>query len=195
MSKGESMESRYKIYGVVIVALILLYGVNFSQFDKVVIPTPGRIRAKETQIKQLDAQLSNLNKEQEKRLEQRARIRQLVADFYAAKGKVLTTEIQLEIERLGKRSNVILSQVGAPKPTDISDNIQAIDVTVSSTASIKNISSFLKEIDQHKPILVWHNCQIRPNKDKDPTAVAITGIIRAYVIKDEITDYIEGAAL
>lgn len=180
---------------VIILVLAVVYGVRFLNFDSFVIPTNSLIADQKQKIKQLHAEIANLEKLKEKRKEKREKIEALVRDFWFKKGKLPTNQIQNTVERLGKRSGLPLSKVGAPKPVEISENLRAVDITVSSTTSIEMLSKFLREIENHDPVLTWDTCIIRPNRTKEPTAVNISGKIRAYVAEEIVTDYIEGESL
>ena len=182
MSLTTKFSKRQITYGVIIGVILVAYVFRFISFGEVVIPTRGRIDGEYQRIKKLRAQLNNLNKAAGKNKEARERIADLTSSYWRKNGKSLTNQIQLKIERIGRKAGLTLKKVGAPKVSELSDNVEAIDVTVSSSASIKELSRFLEEIDKHEPKLVWYTCVVRPNRTKNPTAVNISGRLRAYVL-------------
>ena len=192
MAAKRSLTRRQKAYWLIIIVLLMCYVLNFSDFDGVVLPTGNRINDQKKKIKQLNAELLNLEKLVEKRHEKKLEIKGMSEDFWFSTDKVPTNVIQQRIERIGKKTGVTLNKVGAPKIVDISENIQAVDITISSTTSIKNISDFLREIENNRPVLVWNNCIIRPNRTKEPTAVNLAGKLRAYVMGPAVSTYLSG---
>ena len=120
-------------------------------FGGLQIPTRGVIEHEKQKIKQLHARLANLRKAEGKFEEELQDLTTLTQDFWPSKGKTLTNQVQQKIERLGRKSGITLKKVGAPKVIEVTDNIEAIDVTVSSTTSMKDLAKFLKEIENHHP--------------------------------------------
>ncbi len=185
--------SRNKIYGIIVTVLVLLYSVKFLSFESFVLPTSGRIDVQRQKIKQLEAELSNLEKMSMIREDKKARIKEISRGFWKSHGeKIPTNEIQLKIERIGKKSGVNLNKVGAPKIAEVSDNIRVVDVSVSSTTNTKSLTEFLREINNHDPKLFWNDCVIRPNRTKEPTAVNISGKLRTYLLAGDALTYLEG---
>ncbi len=191
MSNSKTTGHR-KIYSAIIIILVLCYAVKFMNIDNVVVPTSKLIKDQKHKIKLLKAELVNIEKLIEKRKEKKEKLGRMSSQYWQSTDKLPTNEIQQKIERIGKKNGVILNKVGAPKITDVSDNIQAIDITISSTTSIKNVSDFLQDIENEHPLLIWHNCVIRPNRTKDPTLVSISGKVRAYILKPTVENYLSG---
>ena len=185
------LSKRQKVYVVLVLLLVVGNGIRFMSFGGIALPTKKRINTERLKIKQQLRELSNLEGIKEKRGENRGRVQRLTQDFWQSTGKTMTNQVQLKIERLGRKTGVNLKNVGAPKLIEISDNINAVDVTVSSTTSIKEFSKFLREIENHHPKLIWNNCVIRPNRMKAPTAINVSGKIRAYVLAQAASDYLE----
>ncbi len=192
---SRKITGRQKSYYALIIILILFYGVKFMNIDNVVIPTSKLIKEQKQKIKLLNAELTNMQKLIEKRKEKKEKLGRMVSQYWQSTDKMPTNQIQQKIERLGKKNGVTLNKVGAPKIVDVSDNIRAIDITISSTTSIKNVSDFLQDIENERPLLIWHNCVIRPNRTKDPTAVNISGKVRAFIIEPTVDNYLTGQQL
>ena len=182
---------RQKILALIVLILIVGNGIRFLRFDNIVLPTQSRIDREQQTIKQTRTVLSNLNKEKDKRRENKERLRSLTKDFWSTTEKAATNQVQLKIERLGRKTGITLKNVGAPKLIELSDNVNAVDVTVSSTTSIKEFSKFLREIQNHNPKLIWNNCVIRPNRMKSPTAINISGKIRAFILAKSASEYLQ----
>ena len=191
----KNLSKRQKLYAVAIVVLVAFYGFMYMPSAGVTLPTNSRIERERQKIRQLRQELTNFEKSQEKRAENKERIKSLTRGFWPSDGKIPTNQIQLKIERLGRRSGVTLKTVGAPKSVDISENINAVDITVSSTTSIKDFGKFMREIENHRPRLIWNNCVIRPNRLKSPTAINVSGKVRAYVLTKAATAYLEEAQM
>ncbi len=192
---NSKITGRQKGYYALIIVLVLCYGVKFMNIDNLIIPTPKLIKEQKQKIKQLKAELTNMEKLIKKRKEKKEKLRGMVSRYWQSTDEIPTNEIQQKIERLGKKNGVILNKVGAPKIVDVSDNIRAIDITISSTTSIKSVSDFLQNIENEHPLLIWHNCVIRPNRTKDPTAVNISGKIRAFIMESTVENYLTGKQL
>ena len=183
---------RHIMYGTIIILLVAFYLMRFVKFDNLVIPTKKLIERQNLKIKQLENELANKEKLIEKRKAKKEKLSIMTSRYWQATDKIPTNKIQQKIERLGKKNGVTLNKVGAPKIVDVSDNIRAIDITISSTTSIKNVSDFLQDLENERPLLTWHNCVIRPNRTKEPTAVNISGKVRAYIIEPAVENFING---
>ncbi len=179
-----------KIYAIVIISLIAGYAFVHLKPAGFVIPFPGRIDGQERRIKQLKVELKNLETIQRQRAAKRQELAARTASYWPHDGKIPVNQIQQKIERLGQVSGVTLNKVGAPKTVEINDTIMAVDVSVSSTTNIKDLSNFLREIANHAPRLVWSNCIIRPNRTKEPTAVTISGTVRTYLLSESALAYL-----
>ena len=188
------LTKRQKLYVAIVFLLLALNFGKFLSFNSLKIPTKGKIQDEKQKIIRLQAQLSNLKKAGNKRDEELERLASLTKDFWPSSGKAVTNKIQQKIERLGRKSGVTLKKVGAPKIAEITDNIEAIDITVSSTTKMKDLAKFLKEIENHHPKLIWNNCVIRPNRTKSPTAVNISGKVRAYILSKTASEFMNSEA-
>ena len=195
MSWIRQLSRRHKVSVFIVLLLIVANGFRFLRFDNFVVPTKKGVDREQQKIKQLKRTLENLETAKKKREENKKRVQSLTQDFWPSTGKTTTNQVQLKIERLGRKTGVNLKNVGAPKLVEISDNINAVDVTVSSTTSIKEFSKFLREIENHHPKLIWNNCVIRPNRMKSPTAINVSGKIRAYILAQAASDYLGEEAL
>ena len=195
MISSKRFSRKQKLYGVIILILAFFYGFKFVGNDRFVIPTRSRINEEKQKVQQLQAQLSNLEKSKAKSEYKKQRLSALTRGYWPFDGKALTNKIQRKIQRLGNRTGVTLKKVGAPKIIDVSDHVRAIDVTVSTTTSIKDFSNFIREVDNHHPKLIWHNCVVRPNHTKNPTAVNVSGKVRAYILAESVSEYIQSKSL
>ncbi len=154
---------------------------------------PGtKIKKMHQRNQQLQTSVTNLRKEQEKKEAMRLSLTDLTADYWPANGKLPVNEMQLKIERLGQKTGVTLNTVSAPKTIDINDHVRAIDISISATTTIRDIAAFLEEIDQHQPRLFWINCVLRPDNIKSPSAVSLSGTVRAYLLNKEAAEYLAG---
>ena len=195
------MGKKKAIYGVLIAILVLLYvaqfaGVKFSGFGGSGIPTEGAIENAKKKVTSLQVELAELYARERERDDKRLQLLDRTAPFWRVTGEKLpTTEVQTRIERLALRSNVKLAKVGAPKTVEVSDDIQAIEVTISTTTSIRDFAEFAREVENHVPMLEIHYCSIRPNRVKDPNSIIVQGRIRAYVLSRAARDYLAGVSV
>lgn len=106
----------------------------------------------------------------------------LSKSLWAGTSAMPTNEIQTTIERLGAQAGVRLNRVGVPRVVDLSDHLKAVEVQISAQTSSEALGRFLQAVDNQRPLLEWAACSLSPNTPLNPTAVMLTGKLRALVL-------------
>lgn len=184
-------KKRYTLYVILFMLLVGGYAYTLLDLGEVNLPTRARIREQRKNLRHQQQKLQDFIALQNTRETLREEVAQLALGYWRADSKKPpTTEIQSKIERLGNQTGVRLNRVGAPKIVEISDNLVAVEVQISSATSIRKFARFCRELENHRPRLVWEYCSIRPNRQKDPTGILLSGRVRAYVLSREASAYL-----
>jgi hypothetical protein len=179
---------RHIIYAVLFLGLALGWANKLGWLEKVQPPTEGLLKKREAVLQDSVNKRNELQIEQKKRLAKRAKLEYLASDYWQSTGKIPSSEIQSRIERIGKRAGLQLQKVGNPDVKEISDNIKAVDVQIHTTTNIRDLAEFCRHIENNTPQLVFHQCNIRTNKNM----VTVSGKIRAYVLGRNATAFVSG---
>lgn len=170
------------------VAVLLL--VRIRQYTSVFTPSEtwrGRIA-------QLQTDLRQAQQEAEARAQVMGETKVLGQGFFSGDPDAAKNEITRQIEQLGKQSGIRFNRLDRPTVRELSPNVQAVDVRLYAVTDIGSVGKFLGAVDQHRPLLVWDTCLLRPDRLKDPRNVILSGAVRGYVLGPEAQKLLAGGA-
>jgi hypothetical protein len=192
MAGNAKLSAKYTIYGILIVVLVGFYVLR-SMDIKLTLPTRAKVEAEKRQALRLREDIQQAALSVAENDAARLDLDNQTADFWTSNGRVPTNQVQAHIEKLARKSGLRLNKVGPPKIIEVSNHIRAIEVTISSSTTMKSTSAFVAAVERNTPgALEWYNCTIRPNRTKDPTGVTLAGKIRAYVLTAEASEFLAG---
>ena len=161
-------------------------------------PTTKTIAAERTRLKKRRRQLAELEKRLAARDVELENLRAAAAPFWkiadrnAAKQKGF---IQTEVNRLIDRANIrgVDYQVMNPKRSEVPGkaHVYRVEVTVNITASMKEVTRVLEQIERSPRWLLWGQCSITPYSLREPNKVRLTGTIRAYVLSPDAVAFLQ----
>ncbi|NLF17662.1 MAG: hypothetical protein GX595_10450 [Lentisphaerae bacterium] len=165
------------------------------------LPTAARVRAEEDLLEKRREQLRTLEDQRSARAAQLEELRSLAAPLWliedrnAARQKTL---LQNEVNRVLAKANIrgVDYQVVNPRRLDLPDKtlIYEVEATVNMTASMREISRVLAEVDRSPQTLTWSQCSIAPLNLRDTSKVRLTGTLRARVLSPEAVALVRGGS-
>lgn len=182
------MSNRWKTVLIIVLAAMCVY--VYARRIDLAFPTVNAVAAKEKSIAALRLELSQARAAQRLLDQQMADAKALSTYFWLNTGRAPKAEIKQAIEGLGSRTGLSFTRLDRPEAKQIGDDVDAVDLRVHATTDAKTLARFMRAVDEHKPILQWHNCLIRPDRYRDPKAIIISGVIRGYVLGAEATAFL-----
>lgn len=162
------------------------------------IPTRAGIEAEQDELDRRRGQLQELQAQLATQEGDVASLRRVAAPLWKISDRSAARQkgiIQREVNRLIDRANIrgVDYQVMNPKRREIPemDHVYEVEVTVNITASMKEITRVLAEIDQSERLLNWSQCSITPYNLRDPNKVRLTGTLRALVLSPDVVEFLE----
>jgi len=171
----------------------------FAAFPE--LPTQGAIVTERELLGKRQGQLAELEEKLAAQQGELAALRDAAAPLWMIDDRNVAKQkgfIQTEVNRLIDQASIrgVDYQVMNPKRNDIPDktHVYDVEVTVNITASMKEITRVLEQIELSPRELTWGQCSITPYNLRDPSKVRLTGTIRARVLSPDAVDFLKPAA-
>jgi len=165
------------------------------------LPTAGRIRDEQALLQKRRDQVQALQEQIDAREAQVNELKQLTASFWMIDDRNAARQkgfLQNEVNRVLGKANIrgVDYQVINPRRLDIQDKTQVyeVEVTVNMTASMREISRVLAEVDRSPQTLAWSQCTIAPLNLRDTSKVRLTGTLRALALAPEAVALVRGGS-
>ena len=180
------------------VAILFFRKRVFAMFPE--FPTPMAIAEERSMLAKRRKQLAELESRLAAQESELANLRALAAPFWQIGDRSVGKQkgfIQTEVNKLIDRANIrgVDYQVMNPKRVEIPDktHVYGVEVTVNITASMKEITRVLEQIERSPRRLSWGQCSITPYNLRDPNKVRLTGTVRARVLSPDAVAFLEPA--
>ena len=182
---------RHRLLAVVVV-LGMLVALKYANLPLERLPLPENIRTQERQLLKRRRQLAELQAEREKRKQAFAALQQAAEPFWQIQGKTPAVEVPSEFAKLARQAQVKIEQVGAPRSGKVLDlnHVREVEFSVRLTASMREVSRLMAQMERDKNVFYWSRCNIRPDNKRDPKAVVLTGQIRVLVLTPEASKFL-----
>jgi len=181
----QQMSSKQRLLAVVAVALAVPVALRYVDLGGVNLPLPKIIDARESELRQRQKQLSDLQEKRRQRGEVLTRLRSdLEPYFWQLDSSVPATAMQSEIDRLGRRARVTIQTLGAPQTNDFTENIRSVEMSLRLNLTMREIARLMAEFENADHRVFWTQCSIRPNNPRDPTGVVFSGRIQALLLSE-----------
>ncbi|MCK5801359.1 MAG: hypothetical protein KAI66_00935 [Lentisphaeria bacterium] len=101
-------------------------------------------------------------------------------------------EVVDEFDKLARAASVMGVRIASPRESKFmgSSEIKQVEVTVSLTASMREITRLLNAIEKSSKHFHWSQCTLRPDNQKAPTKVRMTGRVRALVLSRDAEEFL-----
>ena len=192
-----SKKQRLSVMGLLVVllsaALVFTYGgIPYSD-----LPLPGNITAQERELKRLRGTVKKLRRAHRRRDRQMEDLRRLAAPFWVLDTQGAAADVVAELRKLTRDAQVTPQSVrlSRDKPEKYTEYVQSVEITVQITDTMKNISRFLKTLEESDRAFFWKTCTIRPDNANDPKKAVFNGRIQALLLSPEATALVEGGGL
>lgn len=181
-----SFTKKQKIMGGLAGGLVLLVAMVYLRPLLAQLPTRAALVERERELKQLYGRLQRLEQHQRQVAQEQAVLRRHATRFlHGARGRVLTTVLQNDLQNLARLERVTLRSVSAPRAREVSAYIRSVEVSVRIQGDMQEIGRFLARLDASQPKFFWASCTIRPINMREPSVLDLSGRIEALYVVDD----------
>ncbi len=160
------------------------------------LPLPQTIRQQEAMLRAKRKSLKKLQVEEAQRQQEFVRLQEQAKPLWQVQGKTPAVEVVAEFNKLVRQAQVKPKTVGKPRSNKYLDfsEIREVDFPVQLTASMKEVSRMLAQLDGARQVFSWSSCSIRPDNIRSPKTVRLTARIRALVLSGEASKFLSNSA-
>jgi Tfp pilus assembly protein PilO len=193
-AKGNSGSGRKKILLLIMLALAVVLAMQFSGLSIGELPTQEAIEQQGKSLRSAQKRLRKLTKQNRHEDKQLAELNAMAAPLWQISGRVSEQEVREQLERLAREAKVSLPRITTMKRSSVQgyDYIDEVELSITWTATMKEITRLLYQIDTSKRVFRWTNCSIRPVNPRDPKEVKLMGRLRALVLNTEAQTMLTG---
>ena len=192
-----SKKQRLSVMGLFVV--LLSVGLVFTYVDIPYsdLPLPGNIRDQEKELKRLRGTVRKLRRARRRRERQMEELRSLAAPFWVLDSKGSAAVVRAELTNLGRAEGVSPQDVDLKrdKPEPFTDYVESVEISVQFRDTMKNVSRYLRMLEESDRAFYWKNCTIRPDNPREPKQVVLNGRIQALLLSPEAAALVEGGGL
>ncbi len=158
------------------------------------LPLRRNIQKLEQELEERRTELAELKAGRKARLDAITRMRRKAQPFWLTETQNPLVQVPTEFTKLARLAQVTVQRPGDPRKTKVLDmtHVSQIEFSVRATASMREISRLLAEVEQSQHKFYWGVCQIRPDNRRTPQQAVMTGRIRALVLSPEASKFISG---
>jgi hypothetical protein len=184
---GTSGSRRKKILLLVTLVLAAVFALQFSGLSIGELPTRSLIEQEGKSLRTATKRLRKLSRQNVRQDRELSELQAMAAPFWQVSGRVSEQEVREQLDRLARRAKVSLPRIQNPRRSSLQgyDYIDEVELTISWTATMKEITRFLYEIEKSDKVFQWTDCSIRPVNPRAPKEVRLTGKLRALVLNTE----------
>lgn len=195
---ANTSNSKGKMVFLVVVLIIVTILLVRQYLPMVQIPTNGRI-AEEEQV--LQSKVNDLAVQKHTTAEwqhELAQLRKKSTGFWVRvrTGMPVESEVLEEFNNVARLASVNI-QSREPRLVKVPNAtyIQEVEIRIELRGvTMREFSRLLRELSRNRRKFHWVSCRIDPDNVQKPTAVRVTGRLRAYVLTEEGTKLLGSAA-
>ncbi len=179
---------RRKILLLLVLVLAVVFALQFSglSFDEV--PTGTLIEEQAKQLRTSRKLLAKLSQEDLQDENHLAELRVDASPFWTVESEAgAIQEIRANFDRIARKAMISKQQVFSPDKADIPnyDYLYEVTFSVTITATMKEITRLLYEMERADHVFQWTQCSITVTNRRNPTEVRLNGKVRAVVLRPE----------
>ncbi len=95
------------------------------------------------------------------------------------------TLLREKVEKSAVNAELKLSSLGALRTSKIDDFMKSYEISLSTTASISKLVTFIKKLGRGTPKIYWVQYSIRPDNMRDPQNILFNGTVKMVCIESE----------
>jgi len=188
------LNGRQRAMLAVVLVLAVLLGLQYVSVPLEELPLPSSIAALEGKLEKRREALAKLEAHRSEGQDALAKLGEKAGPFWQIQGKDPKVEVPNEFARLARKAQVTIQQVGAPRTEKVLDltHVRAVEFSVRLTASMREISRLMAQIERSERVFYWSRCNIRPDNKRAPKTAVLNGRIRALVLSAEASKFLSG---
>ncbi len=189
--KWNALSFRQKLLCVVAAAMACIIAVKYANVDSGALPLDTTLERRMDALKSERARLVKMRRRQDRRMNELAELkRQITPYIWRMNTGLPATEVQSEIEKIARSAHTTIQTMGSPRTTDVGDRLRAVEISVSLTGSMREISRFLYGLHVSGRRFYWDSCRIRPTNLNDISSLNLSGALKAYYTIPELEENI-----
>ena len=189
-----SKKQRLSIMALSVIGLSVALVFTYADIPYSDLPLPGNITAQEKELKRLRKTVKKLRRAHARRARQMDALRHVAAPFWVLDSKGSAAVVQTELDKLARSAEVTPQSVRLTrdKPERFTDYVETVEITVQFRATMKDISRYLKTLEESDRAFYWKSCTIRPDNPRDPKQAVLNGKIQALLLSSEAAALVAG---
>jgi hypothetical protein len=158
------------------------------------VPTRHSIEDEVSSLEERRKDLAVMRKKVEEVDEARAALRAKASPFWQIESKNAEQAVVAEFTKIARRAQVSTHRVDKPRRNKVLDlnDVFEVEFSVQVTASMREVSRLLAEIEASEQRFYWTQCSIRPDNIRAPKNVRLIGRLRALVLSSEASEFLSG---
>ena len=187
-TNGDPGARRRKILLLLVLVLTVVFTLQFSGLSLAELPTRALIEEQTNQLRTARKLLAKLSRERIQDERHLAELRAEASPFWnVVSEQHADQEIRESFDRVARKAQISKQQVFSPRKANLSNYgyLYEVEFSVSLTATMKEITRLLYEMEKSDHVFQWTQCSITVTNRRAPTEVRLSGKIRAVVLRPE----------
>lgn len=185
---GDRAARRRKILLLLVSVLAVVFALQFSGLSFEEFPTKALIEEQAKQLRTSRKRLAKLSRENVQGENRLAELRAKASPFWTVESEQgALQEIRSNFDRIARKAMISKQQVFSPRKADLPnyDYLYEVEFSVTITATMKEITRLLYEMEKADHVFQWTQCSITVTNRRTPTEVRLNGKVRAVVLRPE----------
>lgn len=172
----------------VALALAVVFAIQFSNLLPGELPTRSLIEQQTGELRAARRQLGRVSGENRRDEYRLAELQDRAAPFWTVSSeRQAEQEIRQHFDRVARNAQISKHQTHQPRSAQLAnhDYLQEVEFSVTLTATMREITRLLSEMEKTDHLFQWTQCSISVLNRRAPTEVRLTGKVRALVLRPE----------
>ena len=156
------------------------------------VPTRSSISSEVGHLEGLRKDLAVMRKKVSELEQERDALRRKATPFWQVESKNAEQAVVAEFTKIARRAKVSTHRVDKPRKNRVLDlnDVFEIEFSVQVTASMREVSRLLAEMELSEQRFYWTQCSIRPDNIRAPKNVRLIGRVKALVLSSEASRFL-----
>jgi len=187
-ASGDGGARRKKILLLLALALAVVFAIQFSGFLPGELPTKSLIDEQAKELRAARRLLARHSREDMQDSLRLLELHDLATPFWTVSSeRQAEQEIVESFNRVARNAQISKHQIRTPRSVPLQNYayLYEVEFTVSLTATMKEITRLLQEMEKTDHLFHWSQCSISVLNRRAPTEVRLTGKVRAVILRPE----------
>ena len=177
------------------VSIVFVNKVFFGGDSDALWPGDGVISGARAELKASETALREARERAEQGESELRILRSQASPFWKLPRKGVEQAVISEFEKLAQRAQIQNRKVDRATVSKLLNlgQIYQVDFYVQVSASMREVTRLLKEVEHSERAFFWSQCTIRPDNLRNPNSVRLTGRVQVLVLSDDASAMLEEA--